>query len=32
MPKTNGFGFADYEILKRFKEETLYDKVNKIIN
>ena len=32
MPKLQGFGFADYEVRNRFKEETLYDKVDKIID
>jgi IS5 family transposase len=32
MPKLKGFGFADYELQNRFKEETLYDKVDKIID
>ena len=32
MPKLHMKGLADYEIRDRFKEETLYDKVNKLIN
>jgi IS5 family transposase len=32
MPKLKGFGFADYELQNRFKEATLYDKVDKIID
>jgi len=32
MSKLQGFGFADYEIQNRFKEETSYDKVDKIID
>ena len=32
MSKLKGFGFADYEIGNRFKEETAYDKVDKIID
>ncbi len=32
MSKLKGFGFADYEIVNRFKEETAYDKIDKIID
>ena len=32
MSKLKGFGFADYEIINRFKEETAYDKIDKIID
>ncbi len=32
MPKLRGFGLADYEAKQRLKKETLYDKVDKIID